>query len=362
MSSEDLIKRKNKVLENHAKTIEYLDKGYKEAERVQNILKNTKPILDDLDKKFAEKTGLTSTDITLLFFAVGLQVARQYILSNDKFYISSSDGDILVKKSLSFTPPDWQDVLLRSVPYDAIRTGEHVNDTMLSGTTHRFRTLGHDPIFGWIFGTANIMTNSLTKSNLETYQVNMNTMTIVRHYPYGVAGMVGNAVELGLNDNKLLAAAVARQAIHYGSDYFTKHSLPVPVISMINDEFAKNLVCKYGVNMHTITRSAALALLINSIISFIHNLFFDGHDENDKKLYEVRTRKILSYSNLIATASNIIFVGITKDFSKLDIGGAAVTIYRLITDRKAIRQIKEEFIFGNYKSMVMGDGDYLYND
>lgn len=176
MSSEDLLKRKNKVLENHAKTIEYLDKGYKEAERVQNILKNTKPILDDLDKKFAEKTGLTSTDITLLFFAVGLQVARQYILSNDKFYISSSDGDILVKKSLSFTPPDWQDVLLRSVAYDAIRTGEHVNDTLLSGTTHRFRTLGHDPIFGWIFGTANIMTNSLTKSNLETYQVNMNTI------------------------------------------------------------------------------------------------------------------------------------------------------------------------------------------
>ena len=75
----------------------------------------------------------------------------------------------------------------------------------------------------------------------------------------------------------------------------------------------------------------------------------------DKKLYEVRTRKILSYSNLIAMSSNIGFVAITKDITKLDVGGMAVTIYRLITDTKFVRQVKEEFIFGSYKDMIMGD-------
>lgn len=86
-----------------------------------------------------------------------------------------------------------------------------------------------------------------------------------------------------------------------------------------------------------------------------HRLFFDGNTEMDKKLYEVRTRKILSYSNLIAMSSNIGVVAITKDITKLDVGGMAVTIYRLITDTKFVRQVKEEFIFGSYKDMIMGD-------
>ena len=73
------------------------------------------------------------------------------------------------------------------------------------------------------------------------------------------------------------------------------------------------------------------------------------------KLYEVRTRKILSYSNLIATSSNIAVTAITHDMANLDVGGIAVAIYRLITDVKFIRQIKEEFIFGSYRDMIMGN-------
>ena len=49
----------------------------------------------------------------------------------------------------------------------------------------------------------------------------------------------------------------------------------------------------------------------------------------------------MSYSNLIASGTNIAVTAITRDFSKLDIGGLAVTIYRLITDAKFIREVKE---------------------
>ena len=41
--------------------------------------------------------------------------------------------------------------------------------------------------------------------------------------------------------------------------------------------------------------------------------------------------------------------------SSLDLGGLAVTVYRLITDRKFIRQVKEEFILGSYRDMISGD-------
>lgn len=321
--------------------------------RQTKVLENTSTILDDLDKEFCEKTKLTTNDVSILFLAIGLQIARQYIITNDKYRVSAIKGDEIMDKSLSLAPPDWKNILTQSVPYDAIKTSTHVSETGLAGTTHRYRTLGHDPIFGWIFGTANIMTNSLTKTNFVTYQVK--DMCIIRHYPLGVNGMINNAVRYAGEDYKLLAVSVARQAVHFGSDYFTKQGLPVPLVSILNDDLAKDMLMKWNVDAYSITRGASMSIFINYLISFIHRLFYDGETNSvqNQKLYEVRTRKILSYSNLVASSSNLAIVAITKDFKKLDVGGLGVTIYRLITDKKFIREVKEEFIFGQYKDIFI---------
>ena len=360
MSSEELLKRKKQIITNLQETSIYLEKGYQETIRVRSELAKTRETLDDLDRLFKEETGLTDIDVVFLFIAIGLQITRQYLLTNEKFRLTASQGDVLMENMLSLAPPKWQNVLLQSVPYDAIITSSHVSSTGLSGTTHRYRTLGHDPLLGWVFGTANIMTNSLTKTDLETYQVNMYNMQIVRHYPLGVVGMLKRAVKYGTDDPALFAASVARQAIHFGSDYFTTQGLPIPIIATINNDMAKNMLTKWHIDAYSITRGAALSSFINMLIYLIHGLFFEGDSEMDRKLYEVRTRKILSYSNLVATSSNALVVAILGDLRKLDIGGAAVTLYRLITDTKFIKNVKREFIFGSYHDIIMGDQSYLY--
>lgn len=352
--SEDRIKRQNEINKQYDRSINELRFGGDEAERVYNIAQNAPAILNDIDCEFEAKTGLDGKDATFLFIAIGLQIARQYLVSNEKFRLTSSQGDDFVENAL-LAPPEWKEVLLQSVPYDVINTGEHVNNTGLSGTTHRYRTLGHDPLLGWIFGTANIMTNALTKTNFETYQVNMNTKKIVRHYPLGVTGMMEKAFQYGTNDPMLFAASVARQAIHFGSDYFTKQGLPVPIIATVNNELAKKMLTEWHIDLYSIGRSAALSTFINTLIFFIHGLFFNGESEMDRKLYEVKTRKILSYSNLVASSSNVLVVGVTRDIRRLDVGGAAVTIYRLVTDKKFVRQVKEEFVFGKFNEMIRGD-------
>ena len=352
MSSEDFKRRKNETLNHLNNTIDGLDRGYAEVGRVSNVVENTRQILDDLDERFRKQTGLTGTDVVFLFLATGLQIARQYLLSNEKGRINASQGDRLVDSAFSLAPPTWQDVLTQSVPYDAIKTGSHVRDTEIGGTTHRYRTLGHDPILGWIFGTANIMTNSLTKTNFETYQVK--NMQMIRHYPMGVAGMLDRAVSYSVHDPKLLAVSVARQAIHFGSDYFTKQGLPVPLIATVNNDLAKNMISKWHIDMLSITRGAALSSLINMLIAAIHGLFCTETTEMEQKLYQVRTKKILAYSNAIATSSNVAVVAITKNVKKLDVGGAMVTIYQLITSKKFIQEVKEEFIYGSYEKMIMG--------
>lgn len=72
-------------------------------------------------------------------------------------------------------------------------------------------------------------------------------------------------------------------------------------------------------------------------------------------MYEVRTRKILSYSNALATGSNVIVVAFTKDLSKLDIGGILVTLYRLVSDYKFIHEVKRDFLNNEFYKMVVGD-------
>lgn len=301
MSSEDFRNRKKKIISNVNDTVSGLERGHNEVKRVLNIVENTGQILDDLDEQFCKQTGLTYTDIKFLFLAIGLQIARQYLLSNEKCRLNARQGDKLVDKTLSLAPPDCRDVLTQSVPYDAIKTGEHVSKTGLAGSTHRYRTLGHDPIFGWIFGTANIMTNSLTKTDFETYQVK--NMQIIRHYPSGVVGMMERAISYSLEDPVLLAISIARQAIHFGSDYFTKQGLPVPFVSTVNNKLAQKMISEWHIDMWSITRGVTLAAFINQLIAIIHYLFCDEITEMGRKLYEVRTRKILSYSNLIATSS-----------------------------------------------------------
>lgn len=75
----------------------------------------------------------------------------------------------------------------------------------------------------------------------------------------------------------------------------------------------------------------------------VHKLYYDSSCD-DKKLYEVRTRKVLTYSNMLSSVINVGYVGITKDLSRLDVGGILVTLWRILNDEKKIRKIEEDFI------------------
>ena len=80
------------------------------------------------------------------------------------------------------------------------------------------------------------------------------------------------------------------------------------------------------------------------IISLVHGFFYDSNKDGDRKLYEVRTRKILCLSNSLASTGNIAYAVATNDWRKLDAGGILVSLYRLFTDVGFITRVKEEFI------------------
>lgn len=327
-----------------------------EADRVADLMRNAGTVLDELDREFEENCKLTRMDVTFLFLACALQCLRQYVFSNDAFRLSAQEGDKLVE---NFVPKDWRGILLDSVPYDAIRTTDaFAESTGLSGITHRHRTLGHDPLFGWIFGPINIISDSLTKTDfITTYSVQ--NMRICGHYPYGTPGAFKTCFAALRSEKMLLPIAVLRQALHFGSDYFTKQGLPIPIISSLDDSLAKSLLAQYHIDMYSVTRGVALSMLVNTVISYIHTLFYNPSVDGSRDMYEVRTRRLVTYANVIASSSNIVAVAVqsmcgnTCSLKNLDVGGLLVTFYRLFTDSRYINQLKMEFLSKKFFDLTM---------
>ncbi|MEG2587923.1 MAG: hypothetical protein RSA05_07405 [Cetobacterium sp.] len=335
------------------------DLNFKEIDKLYDISHSQAEVniayenyLDDYEKtedKFRKITKLDKLDVKFLFFATALQCLRQYLISNSKFrFDDAKKGDAFIKRVV---PRQYHDILLQSVPYDATQKSE-INKGInlgISGNNHRVTTLGHDPLLGWIFGTLNIMTNTLTKNDMilsshiiDKHPVSGNPIYIGERIFIGE--VLNSSYEIIMEDKKMLPVCILRQALHFGSDNFTKMGLPLPILNTTAPDISKNLMKNFQIDFYSVTRGIALSSIINLLIANIHALYYDEEKYKKKEIFEVKTRKILLLSNTISSASNIVYTSITKDFEKLDIGGILVTIYRLIHDTKFINNVKKEFV------------------
>ena len=98
--------------------------------------------------------------------------------------------------------------------------------------------------------------------------------------------------------------------------------------------------------------------LINTIIGTLHMMTCPSKNKEEMNLYHVKTLKILEYSNIIATGSNVIlnavrmYLGDKKAVKNIDFAGLFGTIMMIINDSDTKRKIKEEYIFGHYNQMI----------
>jgi hypothetical protein len=375
------LQKKKEELNNKDKIIfNNMDMIINESRRTAEVAHNCKGILDNLDSEFETKTGLNKLDISFLFFATALQCIRQYFITpfqervDDKTAVKYTKGRLEEHSDRShrWYNPSLEEIITNPVPFDTNFGSKNFDLGIGGGFTHRAKTLGHDPLLGWIFGTANIATSTMTTWDFRSYHIktgetasgdardkissNADTGKVV----YYTKERLLNA---GIEGKQAVGTALLKEAIHLKSDINTFAGLPLPVVSSISPDFARQLA-NYGLDMGnvlTVAKQASYATLINCMIAMIHGLLYDKTQYRSWSVYEVKTRKILSYSNTIASASNIIYVAINaclgnkSEIGKLDIGGILVTIYRLINDSKFIREVKEEFVFGGFNKLIQGE-------
>lgn len=258
----------------------------------------------------------------------------------------------------------WINLLYQTVPYDITVGSTDINFNM-EGKYHRVHTLGHDPILGWIFGTANILTDVITLNDMRSFKVIRKPKIRITTQRVSTHRMFQEAFSVIKEDYLNLPAALFAQYRHLKSDEFTKLGLPVPLLETFAPEFAGELYkSQYDAlclarDIKIIGTSATVSMLFNMIIGLIHGLFYKN--DIDRKLYEVRTRKILLISNSIASSSSILNTVITQNPKNLDIGGLIVTVGRLFSDVRFMAKIKQEFIQSELDKKLQAELDEIDN-
>lgn len=371
------IDTKGKSIDDYKKTLERVKKNHdKLKEKLANCTDETEraKLLKSIEKNEKRQKDINSI---LRFFdrnpelankVKDLEKKREELLNND----TSNDGSKYRTVTEIFTRP---------VPYDAMSP---VSDKVslpiqLVGTNHHAYTLGHDPIMGWLFGTMNIMSRSITFNYplWPTFWVVDDGNKIKCPTGMGIISIIFSCVHSTQEDDKRLPASVFRHGLHMISDKYGKTGLPINIPfrsadkaqELIekgwNSEEAKKFMIKV---MKIVAKDSLiigiqflLSYFINQIIKAIHLMMYDEERDGDIKLYEVRTRRILMTANVISTTSNFAYVAVTKQLNALDIGGAIETIRRIVIDIDYINKIKKEFIESSFRNMVMGDEESLYD-
>lgn len=443
MDLEELRKRKSDLKEKSATCFAETDKIIDETARVQNVATETESILSDIDDEFEKITALNGVDITFMLFAALLQSLRWIVMpelklsqleklspeiakeerlaANERLHVGgiydgkSSGAEYELKELSKYRDKypelakqsqegfykkknefrSWIEILTQPVPYDAMNAmdkksipniaglnKQNLNGSYnnICGSNHHVATLGHDPMLGWVFGTANIMTNTVSFADFQSYRVNKGhkikslgefaianelqfmDQAIDYSNPCTIFDIFVESIKSAREDYKRIPAAVVRQAIHFASDKYCVNGLPIPILSAIDPQKAQELI-EQGWNsveferllksdLEQISISAGLDLLINLVIEAIYLLCVDSKDSLD--IRRVKINKILSTAGVISSSSNVLYVALTKNISKIDIGGIAVTMLELLHSQEFILKVKQEYIKNNFEQLVMG--------
>ena len=376
-----------------AKALSAMQEMAADASDTAELYHNADQALAEIDEQFMTATKLDRTDVAFLMLATALQVSRWIVLGKINRAVSEKINDSRMEHNdkrirdmekekrdayrakhgeeiVEGKHRDWVNIIYNGVPYD-ITNGSPLFGVNMGGQYHRIHTLGHDPVLGWIFGTMNILSDTITLNDFRTFSVCMETQRKRWTEPATLSYGFAQAYDSIREDSKRLPAALFAQALHLKSDVFTKLGLPVPILEMFNPDFAGK-VYKDGYDSLLLVKDIVLvgiqavsSILINMLIAALHGLFYDRKKYPNRDLYEVKTRKILSISNTIATTSNLIWVGgnawIGNEgaWKDLDIGGMLVTAYRLVTDIKYINKVKKEYLESEWHNRVVGN-DYSF--
>ena len=274
-------------------TIESYYKNILTDEQIQIEIDKYGEEIENVLNEFGTRTKLNKVDMEFLIFAIMLQCVRIYGINPlinrmtevEKANTYGGKEDFWHKKQEEIFAKFKKEEVVnvdrlyaskefiltnRGVPYDATRyEGEKLK--IFKGVNHRFATLGHDPILGLIFGTANILTNTISCTSNKKVIKTISTYTVVYDELFknpqistqtSTLLMLKSAFSRIGNDNEAVVAAIIKQFIHIMTDVYTPKSIPFPFVNFVfSNENTEKItqyinsgdLIKYGTSQHPST-------------------------------------------------------------------------------------------------------------
>lgn len=336
---------------------------------------------------FEEKIKLTKTDKELLALGATLQFARAIIIG---LISPQPSGEKVISREKNNYDKEAHKKGLRitkksklNAGYSSVKNSKKVGDFRTAdqiyigcvpydcefpnseGDLHRTNTLGHDPIMGWIFGVANILTDTITTSEGITYRTilrsNAESKFICQsEQTVSFFTLFKEAIIAIIQDPRRLCAALFKQREHLASDYKTPNGLPIPILQTIlkktkvsTDKGRKSFeeLYKLGYDylefqsdfnkyLNNQTFSGIISTFTNIVIATLHWLLSDAI--GDTKYYFARTLKILDYSNLLASSLNVPIA--IYNPKMMDLSGLVNTAIMDLFTANYIGKLKSDFI------------------
>ena len=342
-------------------------------------------IVDELEREFAKNVKLDVSDIGIAFLGAALQCVRQFLLTpfvertdhrtaeqhakKPKEFLKSLDTN--ASKGLSeYYYATLEEIITKpGVPYD-ITADITDMPSRLSGVNHRNKTWGHDPVFGYIFGTANILTNTISYSAVSGHRIaEIGTIT-TKHVGRSVNNVGGTMLamtELADTGTMLkysidrvgeepvaVGAALIKQYAHLKSDEYSKLGLPIPGTNLAPNlsRFLTDRGLDYA-NTTTIAKQGACAAFVNYILRVLYMLHAQvKQTELTKDMLQVKANRVITVSNVLEEMIVTAYALTTEDYTKLDIGGLVVLVQQIATDIKFRREMQKMFIENKLYEML----------
>lgn len=345
--------------------------------KINNTIRSADFIADELHREFICKTGLDGREMEFVFLGTALQCIRHFLLTQfvervdhkaaeqnaqkQKNYLSSIEVGNQNQISRYYYASKRDIICKPGVPYDVIADKTAI-PAKLSGLNHRNKTWGHDPVWGYIFGTANILTNTITYSEasgnslinfgtMKTKHVGTTPNKVGKHMMAmlqmaDTGEMFKHTLQRFQDEPSAVGIALVKQYAHIKSDEYSKRGLPLPGTNLFPNlsQTMSELGLDYA-NTCTGSRQIVLSSFTNYIISVLYLLYSKKYGEQSPpNIKKVKLNRIITLSNILEQLIVSTYVVATGDCHKLDIGGSVVLIQKITTSVKFQTEVEKQFV------------------
>ena len=339
---------------------------------------------EQLDMEFCQKTELQSKDLWLMCIAAAIRVMLHYMQATLSVKEAQKrDGTLSADSGVDYGKvlKDVKKDVVKRLPNQPIPVPVLKNEKSILRTHTAFDVednevfshediLGYDKIFGWLFGVANILTDTVTTKNMQSYSVyriNENAKPMVNQAVSTLNGVIIPVLESGMNDKRALFAAVFQEALeqHITKVDPQKAQLLMDAAAKLESENEQLIRDNAGVlekilpRIESKVQDVAVTAMVNVIVSGIHAVLYDEAVDGELSQYSVRTRKIIAGSGAMATVLNSLPALATESYDDLDIGGIATTLISALRLRSTWIHAKAEFLTNNYTQLLDEDRSKL---